>query len=72
MLGQLFYSSSKAGNCSQETVEQQKTIAILLFPRFRPRLAPAYLNLGLTFNEMGQKTAALEILAKASNLSASA
>ena len=70
LLGQLFYNSSKAGNCSEETaVAQQKTIVILLFPRFRPRLAPAYLNLGLTYSEMGQKKAALDILTKGSNLS---
>ena len=30
-LGQLFYSSSPAGNCSQETMARQKTVVILLF-----------------------------------------
>ena len=30
-LGQLFYSSSPAGNCSQETMARPKTVVILLF-----------------------------------------
>merc|ERR1712038_678340 len=37
--------------------------------RYRPQLSPAYLNLGLTYSEMGEKKMALEILARATNLS---